>query len=189
MASFLDILNEVVSGIILSDEPITGLGSVYFLLIFFLLFAVVFTATAYVPMFAKKEEYKNLRMVISFSMAFLTSITFYSTLVGQLQFFGLVAAISLGISLTLLGIIPKNHRDKAGTYVTFISIICGVIISVILLDLTSYFTPIIELITNQWTGLVETGNIWWFLIITVAVIAIISSVSKEVMNNKGAGGP
>ncbi len=189
MAGFLDSLNAIISGIVLTNEPVTGLNGVYFLLIFLLLFSLTFTMTAYIPMFSKKqEEYKNIRVIIALSISFLTTITFFTSIVEYIQFFGLVAAIALGLSLGLLSAMPKEKRTQAGTPIAWISIITAVIISLVLLDMTDWVQPILNFIISQWTSLLSTGNIGWLIIIVIAVV-IMFAVVRNMEKNRQLGGP
>ncbi|MBN1923298.1 MAG: hypothetical protein JW791_00885 [Nanoarchaeota archaeon] len=182
MATFFDYLNEIVSGIVLTGEPVTGIGGIFFILIFLLIFALTFTASAYIPMFAKKEEYKNIRMIIALSISFLTAITFYNAIVEQIQFFGLVTAIALGISVGLLAVIPKKYRDKEGSSITSVitafSIIAAIIITLILLDMTGWVPPVINFVTSAWTDMFTTGSGWWVLIIIIAVVFFIMAIIR-----------
>ena len=63
-----------------------GLGSIYFFLIFILIFSISFAASEFIPMFANGgKKYNNIRIIIALSMALFTSVSFYSIIVNQLQ--------------------------------------------------------------------------------------------------------
>lgn len=174
----IDILNDIVSG--MTGTEVTGLESIYFFLIFTLLFSISFAATAYVPMFRKKEEeYKNIRVIIALSIAFLTTISSYAIIVNQLQIFGLIAAIALGISIAILIIIPKDKREKpeTGTTVMVIGIISALLIFYTFIQGIDWITPLVEWVASNYSSMTEgyAGYIIIFLIVTIIVFVIVGA--------------
>ena len=99
-------------------------------------------------------------------------------------------AIGLGISIGVLGIMPKKFRDTENipNMVAAFSIIAAIIISLVLLDMTDWVQPIINFIINQWNSLISTGNIGWFVILGIAFLVIFYLVLKS-ESNKMRGGP
>lgn len=179
MVNVVEYLNEALNQLVLTDKPMTGLDSVYFLLTFFLVFSITFTATAFIPMFKDKKEYNNIRMLIAFSMAFLTSVSFYSVIIQQIQFFGLIMAIALGIAITLLVIIPKDKRKDWASKVTIIAILAALIIFFTIIQGVDLITPVIEWLETNWSFMLDTGLIIWLPLIIIAIFIIIGVVKSK----------
>jgi hypothetical protein len=183
----IDILNRIVSG--MTGQEVTGLGSIYFFLIFTLLFSLSFAATAYLPMFRKKEgekeeRFNNIRIIIALSIAFLTTISSYTIIVSQLQIFGVLAALAIGVSIGILAVVPKKHRDEASKYVMFIGILAAILIFYTFIMEIDWVTPTMDFISTSWQNFLtgQTGITVLLIIITfiiVFIIAVYTSMKKE----------
>ena len=179
MASIIDVLNSFLTGLIPGEEAVTGLGSIYFLLIFVLIFSIMFAASAFIPMFQDKKKYDNIRILIALSIAFLTSISSYSIIVEQLQFFGLIAAIALGISIAILAVTPKDKRKDFASKAAVIGIIGAFIVLLVFIEQVDWLAPVRDWVLAQYTNLLDSGMMFWAILISISIIIIAVSISRS----------
>lgn len=181
----INILNEIVSG--MTGQEVTGLGSIYFFLVFSLLFSIMFVATKFIPMFRnKEEEYKNIRVIIALSVAFLTTISSYALIVEQLQFFGIIAAIALGVSIAILAVIPKDKRKDAATPVMFIGFAAALLIFVTFVLELNWFSTVVNWVTTNYENFFQGEALYaiifaviTFVIIFIIVVAQVNQAQKR----------
>ncbi len=113
--AIIDSLNSVVRSLIIGSYTPTKWDFLLFLLMFFLLYGIMFTATAYIPMFnpaEKKERFTNIRVVISLSVAFIGTINMFSMMIAYLQGITMIIMSSMLLLILLLAIIPKSLKDN-----------------------------------------------------------------------------
>lgn len=125
MASIISSIDSIVKGLIVTTSPETfpEYGSLIFFLLFFVIFSITFASTSFIPVFKGEDKMNNVRAVISFSVAFLSSIYFFDLLTQSLLFFGVWMILSFFSSFAIIAVIPKAEREKASKKVVIICLL------------------------------------------------------------------
>jgi len=145
MASILSSLDSLVEGLVISSN-FPEYGSIIFFLLFFIIFSISFASMAFLPMF-KDDKTNNIRVIISLSIALLSSIYFFDYLKGAIIFFGMWMLLSFVSSFAIIAVIPKDARESVSRKVAVITLIAGLIISLIIYfsfgnELAGFFSSI-----------------------------------------------
>ena len=181
MVDLINILNNIVGSFL--GQEVEGLGSIYFFLIFILIFSISFAASEFIPMFANGgKKYNNIRIIIALSMALFTSVSFYSIIVNQLQLFGLIAAIALGISIAVLAVMPKDKRKTAAKSVMIISILLALFVTFLLFTGTTWLTNLLAGVGNNYSNLFTNEGFFWLIVIIVVIAIFIATIYSAVKN-------
>jgi hypothetical protein len=131
MASIITSIDNIINGLVIS-ETFPEYGSVIFFLLFFVIFSITFASTAFIPVFKGEDKMNNIRAVISFSIAFLSSVFYFDFLTQSLLFFGVWMVTSFFSSFAILAVVPKESREKASKKVITICLILCFILTLIL---------------------------------------------------------
>ncbi|MDD4353701.1 MAG: hypothetical protein PHN56_04550 [Candidatus Nanoarchaeia archaeon] len=133
MASFISSIDNIVKGLIVTSSPETfpEYGSVIFFLLFFVIFSITFASTAFIPVFKGEDKMNNIRAVISFSVAFLSSIFYFDLLTQSLLFFGVWMVLSFFSSFAVIAVVPKEKRKDVSMKVIIVCLVACLIVTLI----------------------------------------------------------
>ncbi|MFA5303984.1 MAG: hypothetical protein WC393_05640 [Candidatus Nanoarchaeia archaeon] len=156
MAGIISSIDSIVKGLIITSSPETfpEYGSLIFFLLFFVIFSVTFASTAFIPVFKGEDKMNNIRAVIAFSVAFLSSIYFFDALTKSLLFFGVWMITSFFSSFAIIAVVPRDKREKASKKVIIICLIVCFFLSLIISynkfdELLKTLDPIVSFFANN----------------------------------------
>jgi len=121
----IESIDKIVEGLVImpAEKPFPEYGSIIFFLLFFIIFSISFAATAFIPVFKGEDKMNNIRAIISFSVAFLSSIYFFDLLTQSLLFFSIWMVLSFFSSFAIIAVVPKDERAKASKKIMIICLL------------------------------------------------------------------
>lgn len=176
-----DVLNDLVEALIPGDVPVEGLGFLHFFLTFFFIFSTTFTAAAYIPAF-KSPEMKNARMIIALTMAYFGATAFFTLIIQYLQWFGFLAALSIGVGGAVLMTVPgKEKRTKYASAIMGFGFLVSLAIVGFVFCNEQYGEECPSKIAGIFSGLWNfiQDNVVWLIIGIVAIVGITVVISSQ----------
>ena len=131
MASIISSIDSIISGLVIS-ESFPEYGSIIFFLLFFVIFSITFASTAFIPVFKGDDKMNNIRAVIAFSVAFLSSIYFFDFLTQFLLFFGVWMVTAFFASFAIIAVIPKDKRKDYQAKIIIACLLFCLIVTIVL---------------------------------------------------------
>ena len=161
MGDFIDYLDGVIQVFTPEGSAFPRFGSIYFFIIFLIIYSISYASTSFIPMFKndKERNFNNIRLLISLSIAFLGSTASFMFIVGWIQFIGQMLIIGFIVSLAIIAILPKKVRENAAVPAGVIGIFAGLIFAINTSGYNKIYTIIYEWYLNnwQWNSLILFG--------------------------------